>query len=136
MKSLQPLRVVVAGLGFGAAVHLPAWRSAPGVEVVGVLSRRQSKAETVAREHGIPLATQSLDELIGLSPDIASLALPPDVAADAAGLALRHGIKVLTEKPIAATLAAARALSGEAPAGHTAVNFSFPELDTFLELKR
>lgn len=130
------LRVVVAGLGFGAAVHLPAWLAQPRVEVIGVASRRLGKAQETAQAHRVALATQSIEELLALSPDIVSIALPPDVAARTAALALGRGISVLSEKPVAATLAEAEALVLASDGLTTGVNFSFSELDTFLELKR
>ena len=131
----RPLRVAVAGLGFGYAVHLPGWLDQPGVEVVGVASRRRDKAMDAAARHGIAHATDDVEELLALEPDIVSIALPPDVTAAAAQSALMRGIAVVSEKPIAATLAEASALARLSANLTTAVNFSFSELDTFRALR-
>jgi len=132
----RPLRVAIAGLGFGLAVHLPSWRLLDGIEVVGVASRRLAKAKDVARQHSVPMASDAVDDLLALRPDVLSAALPPDVAGKAAAAALDNGIAVIGEKPIASELGLAERLAHSARPGITAVNFSFPELLTFRELRR
>ncbi len=131
----RPLRVAVAGLGFGYAVHLPGWLDQTGVEIVGVASRRRDKAIDAAARHGISHATDDIEDLLALEPDIVSIALPPDVTAPAVQSALTRGIAVVSEKPIAATLAEASVLSRLSVNRTTAVNFSFSELDTFRTLR-
>ncbi len=135
-RSPRPLRVAVAGLGFGYAVHLPSWLGQTGIEVVGIASRRRDKATELASRHGISVATDDITELLSLEPDIFSLALPPDVAAAAARQALERGVAIISEKPIAGTFNEAAALAALAGNRTTAVNFSFSELDTFQTLRR
>lgn len=135
-RSPRPLRVAVAGLGFGYAVHLPSWLAQAAVEVVGVASRRRDKATDLARRHQIPVATDDIAELLALAPDVVSIALPPEVTATAARMALEKRIAVVSEKPIAATFADAAVLAGLSSDRTTAANFSFSELDTFQALRR
>lgn len=133
----RPLRLGIAGLGFGGAVHLPVFASLPGVTVAALLARRLDKTQAVAAAHGVPLAVDSLPALLDSGVDAVALALPPAVAAEAASLALDRGIAVLTEKPIAAGAGVAWGLAAKALAmGRLAmVDFTFQELDAFRRLR-
>lgn len=84
----------------------------PGVRLVAVCDRNATRARSIARTLGCTALTDFRD-LVGTI-DAASLAVPTSAHA-AVGLPLvRHGIHVLIEKPIAATLADANALIREA----------------------
>ena len=106
---METIRVGIVGLGFGTAVHLPAWRRCAGAEVAAVASTRRERAEAVAREAGVPFATDDYAALLERV-DLVSIATPPAhhhalvLAAAAAG---KH---VLCEKPFAASLDEARAM--------------------------
>lgn len=128
------LRLAVVGLGFGRAVHLPAFSTMPEVEVVAVAGRRPEKAREAAAEYGVAQAVD-LDALFSLELDAVSLALPPVANAVVAGRALERGWAVVSEKPIAGDAAAAARLTKLAQGRTTAVNFSFAELEPFLALK-
>ena len=73
----SPVRVGVAGVGFGAAVHIPAFQS-EGVDVVAICSRRRERAEEAATRFGIersrPMPVVPLDEkqLAAAAPPAAS----------------------------------------------------------------
>ena len=43
--SAPPLKVAIAGLGFGEAVHLPALRACPGTEPVALWHPRPERLE-------------------------------------------------------------------------------------------
>lgn len=133
----RPLRLGIAGLGFGGAVHLPVLAGLPGVTITALCARRLDKAREVAATHGVALAVDTIPALLESGIDALALALPPAVAAEAASLALDHGVAVLTEKPIAADAAAAGQLARKAAdTGLTAmVDFTFQEVDAFRRLK-
>lgn len=100
--------VAVVGRGFGAAVHAPGWELA-GAHVLGVAGRDDWR-ELVARA------------------DVVSIATPPAAHAEIA-LACRDK-PILCEKPLAATLTDAEAMT-DAVRGPTAVNFSYRALPAF-----
>jgi predicted dehydrogenase len=131
----RPLRLAVVGLGFGRAVHVPVFRSLPGVEVVAVAASRLAKAEETAAEHGIPRAVEGIDAVLDLPLDAVSLALPPAVGAVAIRSALARGLAVLTEKPLAPTLAEAGALVAAAGGRTATVDFTFGEVQAFRALR-
>lgn len=125
---IQPLRVAVAGMGFGGAVHVPGLMSIPNVEVVAVAARRLERAQAVAARFGVGAAVASIDELLDRDLDAVAIALQPADNARVAALALDRGLAVLCEKPIAADAATAAALAERAAGRVTAVNFQFGEL--------
>lgn len=132
----RPLRVGVAGLGFGADVHIPALLSLPGVDLVGIAGSSTERAALVAARLGIANACGSVEELLGLGLDAVTLALPPNQVAAAVRAALDCGVAILCEKPLGTDAAEAAELAYLA-AGHvTAMDFQFAELETFVRLKQ
>ncbi len=88
---------------------LGAVRANPGQSVRCVMSSRADRAAAFAREHGVPCATDSLDQLLS-NPDIHAVYISttnelhkPQVLA-----AARAGKHVLCEKPLALSVADAR----------------------------
>ena len=129
------IRVGIIGLGFGAAVHLPAFQGLPNVRVVAVAARRPEKAKEIAARYGIETAG-TVDDVLEASLDAVSIALPPALTAEAARNALGHGFAVLAEKPLAESADRAEALARGARGCTTAVAFQFAELECFRALKR
>lgn len=133
------LRVATMGLGFGAAVHVPALLTLPGVEVVALAGRDAVKAGAAAARLGLPaeVGVAGLQAVLDRRPDVVTLALPPDQAEAAAVAALRAGCAVLCEKPLADTAVAARRMADAATAAGrpTAVDFQFAELPPFRRLE-
>jgi predicted dehydrogenase len=128
------LRIGIAGTGFGAAVHLPALQSLPGVTIVAIAGARQEKAAEIAGRYGIARSCQGIAALLAEDLDAVTLALPPDLAETAASLALDKGLAVLAEKPLASHAEAAEALARRATARTAVVDFEFAELDCFRAL--
>jgi len=128
------IRVGIIGLGFGAAVHLPAFQALPNVRVVAVAARRPEKAKEVADRFGIERAG-TVDDVLRAPLDAVSIALPPALTAEVAGRALERGLAVLAEKPLAESADRAEALARAAKDRTTAVAFQFAELDSFRALK-
>ena len=108
----RPLRVGVVGVGHLGSRHAQIYASTPGVRLVAVCDRDATRARAVAAPLGCRAVTD-VRQLIG-AVEAVSLAVPTS-AHTGIGLALlTHGIHLLIEKPIAATLAEADALIREA----------------------
>jgi predicted dehydrogenase len=127
----RQLRVGVAGLGFGASIHVPGFRQIPGVEVVAICGRNRDRATEVARNESIQIAVSSVEELLDLGLDAISLALPPAGNTHGASLAIQRGVPVLCEKPLAIDPASAWVLATAAAPLTACVDFQFAELDAF-----
>ena len=121
-------------MGFGATVHLPAFHSLPGVEVIAIAGRSEVVSE-VAAKHGISKTVADWEELLSCELDAVSFALPPMENELACRAALTRKIPVLSEKPIATSAAAAASLANLAEGVVAAVDFQFAELEPFRKLK-
>lgn len=104
----EVVRFGVIGTGFGAH-HVEVLRQAPGAEVVGVASAQPARAAALAKRFGIPLATGDYRELLP-QVDAVVVASPPALHAAMVSDAAAAGVHVFCEKPLAATLAEARAM--------------------------
>jgi predicted dehydrogenase len=108
----EPVKIAIAGGGYGAKVPLPVYRELDEFEPVAVWSRRPERARELAREAGLQLGTADLDELLG-HPGLEAVhvATPVALHAEVAIAAAQRGLHVLCEKPLAATLEQARAVA-------------------------
>jgi predicted dehydrogenase len=97
---MAPISIGIIGTGFGAHVHVPAFRSVPHVEVAGIAGRDAGKTERLARQMGVARAYESWEQLIQ-DDQIAAvvIAAPPARHYEMVVAALRAGKHVLCEKP-------------------------------------
>jgi len=132
------LRTVVVGLGFGAQVHVPAFRLAGGYEVMGLVGRDGERAARAASAAGIDAGYGSLSEALReCRPEVVSIAVPPSAQGGIAREALAAGAHLFCEKPLAASLDEARLLEEAARAADRrgAVDFIFPEIPAWRKLR-
>jgi predicted dehydrogenase len=127
-RSDDPIRVSLVGVVFGARTLLPALLATPGVEVVAVCAAHQDRADAVAREHGIPVATDDYRRAIeheGV--DLVCLCVPPRLHAEMIDRALDAGRHVFSTKPLTTDLAdaVARRDRAEALGVVTAMEYCF-----------
>lgn len=108
----RPLRGVIVGLGVMGGHHLRILASLPDVEVVAVVepdeARRDALLRSYPRVRGHAALEQALDGREEF--DFACLAVPVGELPASAGLALRAGLHVFVEKPMAPTEDQAREL--------------------------
>jgi predicted dehydrogenase len=105
----EPVRIAIAGGGYGAKVPLPVYGKLDEFEPVAVWSRRPERARELAGDAGLALGTSDLDELLdhpGL--EAVHVATPVATHAEVAIAAARRGLHVLCEKPLAGSLEEAR----------------------------
>lgn len=107
------LRVGIVGMGFGAAVHLPAFDAQKDVEVVAVADNGSGRAEALAAKHGGKL--RAFNDGVSLAVwdgiDIVSIAAPPREQEVLVRAALTSGKHVLCEKPFSTGFSAAEGLA-------------------------
>lgn len=132
-EAREPFRVAVAGVGFGAAVHVAGLRAC-GAEVVAIAAADRARAEDAASRLGIPAGCAGIDALLDRPLDAVTFALPPDANPAAVEAAVARGLAILSEKPLAPGGAEARRLAEAAGGLVTAVDFEFAELTTFRAL--
>jgi predicted dehydrogenase len=111
------LRIGVAGVGFGAAVHIPAFQS-EGLDVVAICSRRKERAEEAAalfEVSGVFTDYEAMLAMPGL--DAVSIATPAALHHSMTLQALAAGKHVICEKPFALNATEAREMHDKAREG-------------------
>jgi len=108
---MKTIKTAVAGLGFIGPAHVEALRRIPGVEVVAISDVSLELAEKKAEELGVKHYYEAFDELIshpGI--DCVHICTPNNLHYPMAKDALKHGIHVVCEKPLAMTIDEAESL--------------------------
>jgi UDP-N-acetyl-2-amino-2-deoxyglucuronate dehydrogenase len=101
------VRIALVGCGRISKNHFEAISRIEGLELVAVADQDLSRAQAVATEHGVP-AFASLEEMLAKVPsDLVSICTPSGLHPQHGITAARAGRHVLTEKPMAISLAAA-----------------------------
>lgn len=112
----RPLRAAVIGLGSMGANHLRVYSEIAGVEVVGVADTDPERVARATAGRTFPGFPDAATLLVETSPDIVSVVVPTTFHEEVALQALAAGCQVLVEKPIAATLEAARRVAAASAA--------------------
>ncbi len=100
----NPLKVLVVGCGNMGASHARAYHKLDDFEIVGLVSRGDSK-ERLSRELGGYPTFSSFDEALqSTAPDVVSINSYPETHADYAMRSLEAGAHVFVEKPLANTV--------------------------------
>nr|MDQ2998311.1 Gfo/Idh/MocA family oxidoreductase [Chloroflexota bacterium] len=105
---MAPLRFAIFGAGFWARFQLAAWRELEGVECVAIYNRTRAKAEALARDFGVPrvyddpLALLDQEQL-----DFIDVITDVDTHSRFVQLAAQYKLPVISQKPMAPTLAEA-----------------------------
>lgn len=107
---VERLRVGLVGAGpWAEMVHARGLAGAGGTVLAGIWARRPEAARRLAAPLAVPVF-EDLDALFAAC-DAVAFSVPPDVQATLATRAARAGKALLLEKPIAADLAGAEALT-------------------------
>jgi predicted dehydrogenase len=108
--------VCVVGGGFWAkAMHLPAFKAIPGVEVVSVVSGSDASASSLADAHGVKRwSTDYIDAVTSSDVDVVDIIAPNYLHAPIAIAAAEARKHVICIKPLATTLADADRMLGAA----------------------
>jgi predicted dehydrogenase len=101
MTSTSPLRVAIAGLGFGEKVHLPALRDCPLTQPVALWHPRPERLEVACHAAKLPGHSEFDAVLDDPAIDAIVIATPPAPRFELARAALEAGKHLLLEKPVA-----------------------------------
>lgn len=120
-----PVRLLQVGCGDIATTgHLPALERSSDVELAGVVDVVPEHRDTAAGRYGVP-AFASLADALRTEPQAAVVAVPPHVAPELTTAAIRAGLDVLCEKPMAINLDAAEEVARVAEASDRVVQIGF-----------
>lgn len=104
----------VVGLGDISSLHLDAIAADPAIELVAVGDSDASRAAAASRRWGVPWFSSADALLARVRPDVVHIATPHHQHVPVALAALADGVHVLTEKPVAHTIAEAERLAAAA----------------------
>lgn len=104
------VRAAVVGCGDVSVVHLEAIQRIDGSELVAVGDIDPAVAEQASRRWGVPGFTDVAAMIEAVGPDVVHLSTPHDQHVTPALTCLDSGVAVLSEKPVAASVAAAQPL--------------------------
>jgi len=96
----RPIRVGIIGLGWGSMVHIPAFRSAAGYEVVACCARDVGRLQTVGERFGITDLSTDWKQFVKRDDlDLIDVATPIRLHRPMVEAVLMAGKHVLCEKP-------------------------------------
>jgi len=108
-----PLRAGLIGCGFISQQHIPAWQATPDAELVALCDTDRARTEARARQFGIGAVYDDVETMLASERlDCIDIATRPESHKALASLAAGHGVDVLCQKPLAATLAEGREIAG------------------------
>lgn len=108
---MKPLRFAIFGAGFWARVQLAAWRELGGTECVAVYNRSRPRAEAFARDLQVPSVYDDAEKLLReVQPDFVDNITEVGGHKPLSLLCARHKVPCICQKPLAASLADARAM--------------------------
>ncbi|MBI2438947.1 MAG: Gfo/Idh/MocA family oxidoreductase [Lentisphaerae bacterium] len=122
------IKLSIIGTGGMANAHADSFKSIKGCSVTACCDVVPGRARAFAEKHGIPQAYQSAEEMLKNERlDAVSIVTTDKAHAPMALLAIKHGLHVMCEKPLADNLSNARAMAQAARLKKviTAVNFSY-----------
>ncbi len=131
-----PLRVAVAGLGFGEKVHLPALRASGSTEPVALWHPRRERVEQAASAASLPGFTNFEALLAEPGIEAVVIATPPAPRFALAKAALHAGKHLLLEKPVGVSAEQVEELQRLAISRglQVAVNFEYRAVPVFQQL--
>jgi predicted dehydrogenase len=101
----QKIRTALLGCGNVGPTHAEALQVLPQSEFVAVGGRTREKVEHFARQYGVQAYTDFKQMLVEVGPQMVVIATPHPTHAGQIGLAAKHKVHVLVEKPLASDLA-------------------------------
>jgi predicted dehydrogenase len=106
---MSNLRFAMFGAGFWARFQLAAWKELKGVDCTAVYNRTQSRGEKFARDFGVPSFYADPEKLLcHEKPDFIDIVTYPFTLSRFVQLSAAHGVPVISQKPMAPSLAVAR----------------------------
>jgi UDP-N-acetyl-2-amino-2-deoxyglucuronate dehydrogenase len=118
-------RVAIIGCGDVATVHFEAIAAIEGAELVAVCDTDAGRLATASAAHGVPGYSEVVAMLDEVRPDVVHICTPHNQHADPAIAALERGINVISEKPLASTLADGERLAAAAGASSARIGVCF-----------
>ncbi|MBP2413826.1 putative dehydrogenase [Arthrobacter stackebrandtii] len=118
-------KVAIIGCGDVSSVHFDAVAAIDGAELVAVCDTDPGRLAAASQAHGVPGYSEVVRLLEEVRPDVVHVCTPHNQHADPAIAALERGVNVISEKPLASTLADGERLAAAAAASSARIGICF-----------
>ncbi|AIY01130.1 dehydrogenase [Arthrobacter sp. PAMC 25486] len=118
-------RVAIIGCGDVSTVHFEAVKAIDGAELVAVCDTDPGRLAAVSQTHAVPGYSDVAALLDEVRPDVVHVCTPHNQHADPAIAALERGINVISEKPLASTMADGERLAAAAAVSSARIGVCF-----------
>lgn len=133
------IKIGIIGSGFGLYGLLPAFNSTPGCKVVSICGKKSARLINYCESIGLgKIYTDWREMLDKENLDALAIAVTPNAQYEIAKVAIKKGLHIFAEKPLAATYAQAKELRNLASKMKiiTVVDFIFPEIEEWKKVKQ
>lgn len=117
----------VIGTGFWGKNHARVLSELDNTQLVAVCDTNAARAEEIGKKHGAKWFASEAELLKTPGVDAVCICTPTTTHAEVAAKAIKHGKHILLEKPVASTVAQARAILKQAEGEHVLVMVGFIE---------
>lgn len=101
---MTKLTGVCVGAGYFSQFHIEAWQRIEAIDILAVCDQDHSKAQIISQQLGdVPIYTDVETMLIEQQPDFIDIITPPNTHLDLCLLAIKHGVHIICQKPLAPT---------------------------------
>lgn len=135
---MKKLRIGIIGSGFGQYGLFPVFQSLPNCEIVAHCGSSRPQLKKYFKKIGFSNTYTDWQEMLKKEKlDAIAIAVPPEVQYQICKIAIKKGLHIFAEKPLAANLKQARELYKLAKKHKvtTAVDFIFPEIAEWQKVK-
>ena len=134
----HPLRIAIAGLGFGESVHIPASLSNKNIELVGLWHPRLERLKEACNKHNLHPFEKWEDLLTDSKIEGIIIATPPEPRFELALKAIKSGKHLLLEKPTCSNSGEVSELQRNALKRNLkiAVDYEYRAVPLFIQAKR
>ncbi len=133
------IKIGIIGSGFGLYGLLPAFSNLNGCQVVAFCGKQTDRVLKNCEVYGVPNLYENWEEMLDSEDlDAVAIAVVPDIQYDICFSAIKKGIAVFAEKPLAISVKQAKELVkiSQKQKITNCVDFIFPEVYAFDKLKK
>lgn len=133
------VKIGIVGSGFGLYGLLPAFNSIKGCQVVAICGKKTDRLVNYCQSIGLEKIYTNWQEMLDKEDlDVIAIAVTPNAQYEIAKVAIKKGLHVFAEKPLAATYLQAKELLILAKKKKIihGVDFIFPEIKEWKEVKK
>ncbi len=127
-QGVEPIRVIVVGVGHLGKSHARVYGELDGVELVGIVDTDEETGREIGLKLGVPHFPELTPDLLSRVHAV-SIVTPTPTHAEVAKLCMKEGVSVLVEKPMTSTVEQAKELI--ALAEETGVSLQVGHIERF-----